>query len=435
MNIRSITYFYNPGWPLKLDRLRQAGEFIVAARPALEISGYPVQTTRLASVPFPRLLPAWRRRKVPPISDSAQAESAARQQLVALAQALSAEAVSRGFDYISLGPALPEIPESYTAIPAALAVAHNVFLGGMLTDAAGRISLPAVRLCARVIHQTAQLSPDGFANLRFAALANVPAGAPFFPAAYHAGRGAAFALATEAAGLAVEALTGAASLEEARAGLVSAMESHAHALIKIAHTLAGEHGVRFRGIDFSLAPFPEEQRSLGAAFERLGVPTVGLHGSLAAAAFLADAMDHARFPRAGFSGLFLPVLEDAVLARRASEGVLSIKDLLLFSAVCGSGLDTLPLPGDVSIEALSAVLLDVAALACRLDKPLTARVLPIPGKRIGDATGFDFAYFANSRVMALDARPLQGLLAGDEAFELLPRSHRNNGQNEFFKSG
>jgi uncharacterized protein (UPF0210 family) len=146
-----------------------------------------------------------------------------------------------------------------------------------------------------------------------------------------------------------------------------------------------------------------------------------LHGSLAAAAFLADAIDRAHFPRTGFSGLMLPVLEDAALARRSAEGLLSTKDLLLFSAVCGAGLDTLPLPGDVSVEALSAVLLDVAALAHRLGKPLTARLLPIPGKGPGDPTNFNFAYFANSRVMALDTRPLQGLLAGDEAFALTPR--------------
>jgi uncharacterized protein (UPF0210 family) len=411
---------------LNRQRLRQAGDFIASARPAFEASSYPVQTTRLASVPFPRLLrllPVLRQQKSP-LADPAQAKSAARQQLVALARALSGEAASLGFDYVSLGPALPHIPESYAVIPDALAVSPQVLLGGMLTDAAGCISLPAVRLCAGVIHQAAQISPDGFANLRFAALANVPAGAPFFPAAYHASRSAVFALATEAAGLAVEALTDAATLEAARGALVSAIESHAQALVSTAHELADKHAVRFGGIDFSLAPFPDEQRSLGTAFERLGVPAVGLHGSLAAAAFLADAIDLARFPRAGFSGLMLPVLEDAVLAPRASEGVLSVKDLLLFSAVCGAGLDTLPLPGDVSIEALSAVLLDVAALACRLDKPLTARLMPIPGKRIGDSTGFDFAYFANSRVMALDALPLQGLLAGDETVALIPRFAR-----------
>jgi uncharacterized protein (UPF0210 family) len=107
------------------------------------------------------------------------------------------------------------------------------------------------------------------------------------------------------------------------------------------------------GIDFSLAPFPAETISLGAAFERLGVPKVGLHGSLAAAAILTEAIDRARFRRAGFSGLLLPVLEDATLAARAGEGTLTVKDLLLYSAVCGTGLDTVPLPGNTSAEQIA----------------------------------------------------------------------------------
>ena len=93
----------------------------------------------------------------------------------------------------------------------------------------------------------------------------------------------------------------------------------------------------------------------------------------------------------------------------------------MYSAVCGTGLDTVPLPGDASVEQLTAVLLDLAALALRLDKPLTARLMPIPGKVAGDLTGFDFAFFANSRVLGLEAQPLTGLLAGGESFDLQPR--------------
>jgi uncharacterized protein (UPF0210 family) len=160
---------------------------------------------------------------------------------------------------------------------------------------------------------------------------------------------------------------------------------------------------------------------LAEAAERLGVPAVGLAGSLAGMAFLAESLDRAQFPRTGFSGLMLPVLEDAVLAERAAQGSLTVTDLLLYSAVCGTGLDTIPLPGDVTVDQLSAILLDLAALALRLDKPLTARLMPVPGKRAGDPTNFDFAFFANSRVMAIQAQPLTGLFAGDEGFDLEPR--------------
>jgi len=82
---------------------------------------------------------------------------------------------------------------------------------------------------------------------------------------------------------------------------------------------------------------------------------------------VAEAVDRARFTRVGFCGLMLPVLEDAVLAQQVQQGSLTVKDLLLYSAVCGTGLDTVPLPGDVSVEALQALLLDVAVLSCRLN--------------------------------------------------------------------
>jgi uncharacterized protein (UPF0210 family) len=117
----------------------------------------------------------------------------------------------------------------------------------------------------------------------------------------------------------------------------------------------------------------------------------------------------------------LPLLEDATLAKRGAEGVLSVTDLLLYSAVCGTGLDTIPLPGDVSVEQIYAILLDVAALAMRLDKPLTARLMPIPGKHAGDETGFDFEFFANSRVLNLPSQPLKGLLTGKETLKISPR--------------
>jgi uncharacterized protein (UPF0210 family) len=402
MKIRSITCFIDPGNPPNGQIISQAGTFAVKARRSFESAGFVVQTTRLATVPFPSLV-------------------VNSQELLPLAHNLEALASTAGFEYISMGPALPEFPWSYAVIPDALAQTKNVFFSGSMTTSQKEISLPSVRLCAQVIHDAAPISADGFANLRFAALANVPAGSPFFPAAYHLPGKPAFALATEAADLAVEAFSGASSLQEARQRLVDSIRGCAEDLEKIAKPLAEQYNLEFKGIDFSLAPFPDQSCSIGEAMERLGVPAVGQYGSLAASALIAESVDQASFSRVGFSGLFLPVLEDAILARRAAEGSLTVKDLLLYSAVCGTGLDTVPLPGDASTPALESVLLDVAALACRLDKPLTARLMPIPGLIAGDATGFDFAYFANSRVMSLEAAPLSGLLAGDDVFPLKPR--------------
>ncbi len=405
MKIRSITYFCNPHFPLDEDVIRIAGEFLANARAAYEAEGYEVQSTRLATVAFPLLLGDW--------------EVNVPSKLPGLAVELEQMLGEAGIAYASLGPALPEEPHRYEAILDAIAATQNIFFGGVMADNVRGIDLAAVHACARVIVDAAPLEPNGFANLRFAALANVPPGSPFFPAAYHDGLAPAFAIATEAADLAVEAFTDAVSVDVARRTLAEQIEKHGNSLAQIAADSFPD--TRFNGVDFSLAPFPEEAQSLGTAFERLGVPAVGLHGSLAAAAIITEAIDRAQFPRAGFSGLMMPVLEDATLAKRAEQGILSVKDLLLYSAVCGTGLDTVPLPGDTTAEQIAAVLLDVCALALRLDKPLTARLMPVPGKKAGDATTFNFGFFANSKVMALDAEPLSGALKNDQVFGLRKR--------------
>jgi len=404
MKIRSITYFMNVGWPLKEDRIQEAGIFLSTARSAFENAGYEVQSTRIASVPFTKLLGADAISLTPRLS-----------------QKLSNSIAANGINFASLGPALPDIPESYEMIPDAIAASKNIFFSGLMATAHDGIYLPALRACAEVIIRNATISQDGFANLRFAALANVQPGGPFFPGAYHDADQPTFALALEAADLAVTAFGHAKTIEEGRKALVNELENHARKLVYAAEPLKFRFSVRFGGIDFSLAPFPSESLSLGTAFEKFGVEKIGLHGSLAAACILTDAIDRADFPRAGFSGLMLPVLEDSTLAIRAAEKSITVKDLLMYSAVCGSGLDTIPVPGSVSVNQISAVLLDIAALALRQHKPLTARIMPIPGKQAGDATEFNFEYFANSTVMALDAAPLTHLFGGNETFTIHTR--------------
>ena len=401
MRIRSITCFIHPRWPISELVFEKAGIFAQMAQQAFEDAGYPVQTVRMATPPFPEFL--------------------SQQDYQQACAQISVMAHSKGFDYAAMGPALTHVPESYEAIPELLTQSENLFFSGHLTTPNAEISLPAVRACARVIHHAASLEANGFANLRFTALGNVAPWAPFFPAAYHQGKTSAFALALEAADLAVSVFSAAKSLQQARRDLIEQMESHAQALQSIAERLAAIYQMEFKGLDFTPAPFPSPDKSLGNALEQLGLPAIGLSGSLAAAAFLTDTLDQANFKRTGFNGLMLPILEDSTLAARAAQGVLSITDLLLYSAVCGTGLDTVPLPGDASFEQISAVLLDLAALSLRLDKPLTARLMPIPGKKAGDKTGFNFEFFANSKVLPLPAEPLTGLLAGDETLMISPK--------------
>lgn len=402
MKIRSITYFFNPGWPLDENKFQAAGKFLAKAKSAFEVGGYEVQTTRLATTPFPHLL----KNNI--------------EETPKLAEAVEALLPAIGVEYAALGPALPDNPRSYEIIPDAIAATKNIFFSGVMADKTG-IHPAALRTCAEIIVRCAPLDPNGFGNLYFAALANVPPGAPFFPAAYHQGDNPAFAIATEAADLAVDAFSGSKTLDDGRKALVRKLEEHGNVLATAANKLSRQFETNFGGIDFSLAPFPTDEQSLGGAVETMGVPKIGLHGSLTAASLLTDALDRASFPHTGFSGFMQPMLEDSLLAKRAAEGTLTIKDLLLYSTVCGTGLDTVPLPGNVAADQIAALLLDLSALALRLDKPLTARLMPIPGKKAGDPTDFDFAFFANSKVMTLEAEKLGGLLSGDEVFQLQAR--------------
>jgi uncharacterized protein len=401
MKIRSITYFLNPQFPLDETILRKAGEFLANAKSAYEAAGYEVQTTRMATIPFPKLL------------------NGRVDQLPLLAEKLSGILKQIGLAYAALGPALIEFPESYAVIPEAISASENVFFGGVMADRKNGISLKAIKACAEIIQRASTIQPNGFANLNFAALANVKANAPFFPAAYHDADKPAFAIAVESADLAIEVFSGQQTMDDGRRALISEITKHGQAIAKVAQSLISNlQSLTFKGIDFSLAPFPDDAHSLGGAVEAMGVTKIGLHGSLAAAAILTEAVDRADFPHTGFSGFMQPVLEDSILAKRAAEGVLTVKDALLYSAVCGTGLDTVPLAGDVTAEQLTPLLLDLSALAMRLDKPLTARLMPIPGKQAGDVTEFDFGFFANSRVMALEAAPLNLPLGGNESFFL-----------------
>lgn len=407
MKIRSITTFFDPAqfhFEVSLGKLAM---FAQAAKKACNQAGFEVQSLRLATSPFSGWITNW-----------------SKSTIADLAIQLEHRVLQSGFGYFSLGTAHPDQPEAFQAIPAILEATQNTFVTGSMTAENGRVAIQAVKACGEIIAQAARMTPDGFTNLRFAALGNVPAGSPFLPSAYHTpGEPPAAALALECADLVLEIFSTAASLEAARLKLLSRLEQQARRLEQALSGPCADYGVKFTGFDFSPAPFPSPLCSSGGALEALGLTSFGLSGSLAAAAFLADTLDRGSWPRAGFNGLMLPVLEDSVLADRAADGYLTIKDLLLVSAVCGTGLDTIPLPGDASPEQLGAVLLDVAVLSQRLNKPLTARLMPIPGKSAGDRTGFDFEFFANSRVMALPAVPLAGLLTSDEWIELRPRQH------------
>jgi uncharacterized protein (UPF0210 family) len=365
-----------------------------------------VQSRRLATQPFPQIVGL----------ETIDAISEFAAQSYQIAKSL-------GIEYLSMGPVKADTDPRYIgAIPAIFRAAEGVFASAEIATKSHGIDLVRLRQIAAIIGNISEVSPDGLTNLYFAALANVQPGSPFFPAAYHRGGPATFALAIQSADLAVLAFEGARSPDIARQRLTDRINSAAQALVPIAERLATEHGLAFGGLDFSLAPYPDDATSLAGAMERLGVK-VGSAGMVGAASLVMNAIEAAEFPRCGFSGLMLPVLEDSILGRRVAEGTLQINDLLLYSAVCGTGLDCIPLPGDIDTDALAGILLDVAALSLRLDKPLTARLMPLPGKVSGDEVAFPaFEYFVPSRVMASPSRLSGGAFGTDSSFNIQPRN-------------
>jgi hypothetical protein len=406
MRIRSITSFYDPALSSAEKDLSCISQISNNLVQALTAAGLTVQSTRLAATPFPTWLSGLPQSQT--IQRAKDAEAAAQQM---------------GWTYFSLGPALPEYPSCYDLIPAILAETQNVFLGAVMAD--NKVIYPqAVSLCAEVIHRNAAITSDGFANLRFSALANVPPETPFLPSAYHQpGEPPAISIAVECADVVIDSFKNSVDLEESRNRLLSSLETAAAKIGRIVNEVISGSGIVFKGFDFSPAPYPEDWCSLGGGVELLGLEHIGAAGSLAAVAVIADTLDKGNWLRAGFNGMMLPVLEDSVLARRAAEGSLTVKDLLLYSAVCGTGLDTVPLSGNTTREQLTGILMDVAALAVRLAKPLTARLMPIPGKTTGEKTNFKFDYFANSRVMALDGQTLSTPLSISPSISLTPRRH------------
>jgi uncharacterized protein len=163
--------------------------------------------------------------------------------------------------------------------------------------------------------------------------------------------------------------------------------------------VAAATGWNFMGVDPTPAPLADV--SIGAAIETYTGAKFGSSGTMTAALIITTAVKAVPVRQIGYSGLMVPVMEDKRLAQRWAEGSYNTDSLLAYSAVCGTGLDTLPLAGDVSEEQLTRIFGDVASLAWKWNKPLSARLQPVQGKKAGDQTEFSDPYLFNTTLHAL----------------------------------
>ena len=359
-------------------QIKKIAEFSLRAKESLQKSGYEVQTLRIVTQPWEKYYES-------------------EHQIEELVKGLDTSLPGQGIDYFSIGTTFS--PEHISLLYSLLKKTSSGFATVMVSDAK-TINYAAARGSARLMKQLSRLNADGFTNLRFAALFNVKPGCPFFPAAYHTGP-MTFALGTENSDLVYQAFSEAGDIRKAAMTLESILISEYRRLEKTAERISSREKVRFGGIDLSIASSSKRNQSIAFAFEKLGLGRFGEAGTLAVARLITDTIQNLPIKKCGYSGLMLPLLEDFGLARRNSEGFFDVNSLLLYSSVCGTGLDTIPLPGNVSEKKLYALLLDIAALSGKLNKPLSARLMPIPGKSSGDMTTYSFEYFVNSRIMSL----------------------------------
>ena len=151
-------------------------------------------------------------------------------------------------------------------------------------------------------------------------------------------------------------------------------------------------GVPFGIVDLSLAPTPAVGDSVAAILEEMGLESVGAPGTTAALALLNDAVKKggvmASSHVGGLSGAFIPVSEDAGMIAAARAGKLTIEKLEAMTCVCSVGLDMIAVPGDTSAETLSAIIADEAAIGMVNNKTTAARLIPAPGKTVGDTVDF-----------------------------------------------
>jgi uncharacterized protein len=382
--VRTITAGVGLTTAKELDRLEAAVALLERGKKMFEADGYEVETLRVATPPL-----------------VAELSGSARDAALADLQALDRVAQTRDV-LVSIGPILlaDRADPTLAAWAAELARTTTKISFSVVVAAPGSGTQPhAVKAAADAMVAIARSTPGGLGNFRFAAAANIPAGTPFFPVAYHGGRDS-VAVGLESASLAEAALGSAQDAHDATARLRARLDEALAPVERTAAAFARREGQAYLGIDPS--PAPAKDRSIGAAIEALTHKPFGSASTLDACAAITGALKSLRVRSCGYAGLMLPVLEDPVLAQRATEGRYGIRELLLYSSVCGTGLDVVPLPGDAPSETIANVILDVAALSARLGKPLSARLFPVPGKKAGDLARFDDPRLTDCGVMRID---------------------------------
>lgn len=382
--IRTITAF------VRLERANYAAQIADAvamlkrAKAEFTNAGYEVETIRVTTQPFPQII-----------------KDLTPQQALEFFQEYDRMAQREGFTP-DIGPAMvTDTDDPSRADLLAQIIATTQSINGFIVIADGSgIHWNSIRAAARVIKYLEDHTMHSEGNFRFAAGAFPPAIAPFYPVSHTSGAGHQFAIGMESANIAQQVFSPAKpDFSTASDQLAAALGSEAQKVEGIARSIETSTSWRYEGID--LTPVPLKDISIGGAMESLIRNPIGSPGSLSAALVITSAIRKIQVRQAGYSGLMLPVLEDSVLAKRWEAGTITRDSLMSYSSVCSTGLDAIPLPGDISQHDLENIIADAASLAVKWHKPLSVRMLPVAGKHAGDMTEFGSPYLVNIRIQKI----------------------------------
>jgi uncharacterized protein (UPF0210 family) len=368
-NVRTVTAF------VSLDRSRYEAQIdetmkvLTAAKAEFAKRGYETQTIRIVTQPFAELVKG--------LNDK---------DALAFLRALNDLSEKKGF-MPNVGPAMlhdTDDPAAMRLLAHALSTLPRLNASAIIADEDG-IHWKTIRESAKLVRYLTDHSPRSQGNFQFTATAMLKPFGPFYPGAWHTGAGRQFSVGFEAANI-VQQVFGAThgDFDASVTELTRQLTIHAKVGEEVGNAIATSTGWTFAGVDPTPAPLGDA--SIGDAIERFTGEKFGANGTITAALAITAAVKAVKVKQIGFSGLMLPVMEDKRLAQRWAENTYDIDSVLAYSAVCGTGLDTVPLPGDV------------AALAWKWNKPLSARLQPVGGKKSGDMTEFDSQYLFNTKL-------------------------------------
>ena len=284
------------------------------------------------------------------------------------------------------------------SIPEALSVTERVCSSVNVGSTKCGINMDAVRLMGKIVKQAAEYTreQDSLGCAKLVVFCNAPDDNPFMAGAFHG--------VTEADAIINVGVSGPGvvktALEQVRGEsfevLCETIKKTAFKVTRVGQLVAQEAARRlntqFGIIDLSLAPTPAIGDSVAHILEEIGLESTGGPGTTAALAMLNDAVKKGGLMASsyvgGLSGAFIPVSEDAGMIAAVERGSLTLEKLEAMTCVCSVGLDMIAVPGDITAETISAIIADEAAIGMINNKTTAVRLVPVPGKKVGDRVEF-----------------------------------------------